>query len=248
MAMWNLWHGCHKISAGCENCYVYRTDKKHGKPSFVVTKNSCFDLPVRKDRYGFYKLMTDDYVYTCFTSDFFVEEGDQWRDEAWQMIKRRSDLRFLIITKRIHRFLECVPQDWGEGYENVTICCTVENQDRADFRLPIFIKAPIKHKMIVCEPLLSHIDLSPYLSPKIEMVVAGGESGDEARMCDYSWILSLRNQCIKSGVSFRFKQTGALFKKGNRLYRIERKLQHSQALKAGINYFTKSCPFNVQAD
>jgi protein gp37 len=241
--MWNLWHGCHKISAGCENCYVYRSDKKHDKSSFIVTKTSSFDLPVRKNKYGIYTLQSQDYVYTCFTSDFFIEEADEWRTEAWQMIKRRLDLRFLIITKRIHRFLKCIPDDWGDGYENVTICCTTENQDRADFRLKIFKKVPIKHKMIICEPLLEEIDLSPYLSREIEMVVAGGESGENARICDYSWILKLREQCVENGVSFRFKQTGARFVKDNKLYRIKRSLQHSQAYKAGINYIFEGCPY-----
>ena len=79
------------------------------------------------------------------------------------MIKQRRDVTFFIITKRIHRFAECIPDDWGDGYDNVHICCTCENQKAADFRLPIFIKAPIKQKSIICEPLLEQIDLSKYL-------------------------------------------------------------------------------------
>ena len=61
------------------------------------------------------------------------------------MMRLRSDVRFLIITKRIDRFLETIPSDWGDDYDNVTICCTIENQDRADYRLPIYKTAPIKH-------------------------------------------------------------------------------------------------------
>lgn len=62
------------------------------------------------------------------------------------MIHRRPDLDFLIITKRIVRFAECVPADWGEGYGNVTICCTVENEEEAKRRLPIFLEAKIRRK------------------------------------------------------------------------------------------------------
>ena len=76
-----------------------------------------------------------------------------------QMIRLRSDLRFMMITKRIDRFYKSLPEDWGDGYDDVTICCTMENQDRADYRLPLYKSAPKKHKVIICEPLLEWIDL-----------------------------------------------------------------------------------------
>lgn len=234
---WNPWHGCKKISAGCLNCYVYRTDSKYEKDSSAVSKNKAFTMPIDKYKNGEYKIQPqeDNILYTCFTSDFFLEEADKWRDDCWKMIKQRPDLEFLIITKRIHRFYDCIPDDWGDGYENVHICCTCENQDRADFRLPIFKNAPIKKKSIICEPILQEIDLTPYLDKSIIQVVAGGESGNNARICRYEWILSLREQCKNAGVSFCFKQTGARFEKDGKLYNIPRKIQHSQARKANIN-------------
>lgn len=236
MPKWNLWHGCHKISLGCANCYVYRIDEKYGRDSGVVTKNQDFNLPVRRTRTGEYKIPSGEMVYTCFTSDYFLEDADCWREETWRIIKEREDLEFLIITKRIHRFLQCVPKDWANGYPNVHIYCTVENQDRADFRLPLFLEAPIRHKGIVCEPLLEKINLSPYLFPCIEEVIAGGESGRNARLCDYQWVLDIRRQCIKYNVPFHFKQTGALFRKDGAVYRIPRTFQHAQARKAAIDY------------
>lgn len=236
MPLWNPWHGCHKLSAGCANCYVYRTDGKHGIDSSVVVKTKNFGLPVRKKRNGDYKIESGEIVYTCFSSDFFVEEADEWRGEAWEMIRSRPDLHFLMITKRIHRLQAVVPEDWGEGYENVTICCTMENQDRADYRLPIYRDAPIRHKIIVCEPLLSGIDLSSCLGNWVEQVIVGGESGNEARTCHYDWVLDIRRQCVEHGISFRFRQTGARLLKDGQLYRIRRQFQHSQARKAGIDY------------
>lgn len=236
MPLWNPWHGCHKLSAGCVNCYVYRTDGKHGIDSSVVMKTKSFGLPVRKKRDGSYKIGAGEMVYTCFSSDFFVEDADEWRGEAWEMIRGRSDLRFLMITKRIDRLQAVVPDDWGEGYDNVTICCTMENQERADYRLPIYRAAPVKHKIIVCEPLLSAVDLSPYLGAWVEQVIVGGESGREARTCHYDWVLGIRRQCVEHGISFRFRQTGARLLKDGQLYRIRRQFQHSQARKAGIDY------------
>lgn len=234
--MWNPWHGCHKISPGCLHCYVYRSDEKHGRDSFLISKTGNFNLPVRKNRGGVYKIPSGEEIDTCFTSDFFVEEADPWRQEAWQMMKARPDLSFLFITKRIDRFYNCIPSDWGEGYLNVHICCTMENQDRVNYRLPIFREAPIRQKSIICAPLLEPIDFSGCLGGWVKEVVVAGESGSEGRVCDYNWVLDIRRQCMAADVSFTFRQTGAYFKKDGRLYRIKRQFQHRQARKAGINF------------
>lgn len=234
--MWNLWHGCHKFSDGCKHCYVYRGDAKRNVDSSIVKLTKNFDLPVCRKRNGDYKIAPGTLVYTCFTSDFFVEDADVWREMAWKMIRERSDLYFFIITKRIHRFAECIPEDWCDGYDNVTICCTVENQKCADFRLPIYKKAPIKHKILICEPLLEQINLENYsIGEWIEQVVVGGESGYEARPCNFDWIMALHDICLKNNIPFWFKQTGSRFIKGGKLYNIKRQFQHSQARKAGIN-------------
>lgn len=235
--MWNPWHGCHKLSAGCMHCYVYRGDSKRGIDSRIVSKTKNFDLPVQRKRNGEFKIDSDSLLYTCFTSDFFVDDADGWRAEAWEMIGQRSDLRFMIITKRIDRLQVLLPDDWGEGYDHVTICCTIENQDRADYRLPIYKAAPIKHKIIICEPLLERIDLRPYnIGEWAEQVVVGGESGYDARPCNFDWVMELHDLCVEQNVAFWFKQTGAKFIKDGKLFSINRKFQHSQARKAAINY------------
>ena len=227
-SMWNLWHGCHKLSEGCRHCYVYRTDGKYGKDSSVVTKTEKFDLPLQRKKNGTYKIPSGNLVYTCFTSDFLIEDADEWRAEAWEMMRIRQDLRFLFITKRIDRL--------GDGYDNVTICCTMENQDRVDYRLPIYKEIPIKHKIIICEPLLSRIDFRGELGEWVEQVVAGGESGKEVRVCDYEWVLDIRQQCIDANVGFWFKQTGSYLLKDGHEYKVARQFQHSQARKAELNY------------
>lgn len=238
MAIWNPWHGCMKISPGCNHCYVYRRDAEFGKDTSKVHKTSKFDLPIQKNRKKEYKLLPEqEPVYTCMTSDFFIKDADEWRKDAWEMIRERSDLHFVIITKRIHRFRVSLPMDWGDGYENVTIMCTAENQSKADDRIPVLLELPIRHKMIIHEPMLENIRIEPYLATgQIEQVVCGGESGEDARVCDFAWVLDTMNQCVANDVPFRFKQTGALFKKGDRVYHIERKDQMIQAKKAGIDF------------
>ena len=238
MPIWNPWHGCIKISPGCNHCYVYRRDAEFGKDTSKVHKTSKFDLPLQKNRRKEYKLLPEkEPVYTCMTSDFFIKDADEWRKEAWAMIKERSDLQFVIVTKRIHRFRVSLPEDWGEGYDNVTIMCTAENQSKTDERIPKLLELPIRHKAIIHEPMLESIHIEPYLaSGQIEQVVCGGESGEDARVCDFAWILDTMNQCVAHDVPFRFKQTGALFKKGDKVYHIERGDQMTQAKLAGVDF------------
>lgn len=235
---WNPWHGCTKISAGCLHCYVYRQDEMYGSStaSSLCRRTANFDLPVKRRRDGSYKLPSGEMIFTCFTSDFLLKDADGWRQECWKMMRERSDCLFCFFTKRIDRLEECLPPDWGDGYDNVMIGCTVENQDRADYRLPIFRKLPIKHKTIVASPLLEGIDMSEYLDDSIDEVSVGGESGYNARPCNYEWVLDIRRQCVEKNVPFRFHQTGANFIKDGRRYRLKRALQRPQAQKAGINF------------
>lgn len=237
MTIWNPWHGCHKKSAGCLNCYMFRRDAMYDINSNEVKKTKGFLDAVAKNRNGIYKMQPDGgNVYVCMTSDFFIEEADEWRCEIWEMIRERKDLNFYIITKRIERFHIGLPNDWENGYDNVTVCATCENQKTADERLNILLSLPIKHKEIIHEPMLEKIDIEAYLrSGSIERVICGGESGEEARVCDYDWILHTREQCLKYNVPFYFKQTGANFIKDNKRYTVSRKYQMQQAARANIN-------------
>ena len=238
--MWNPWHGCHKISEGCRHCYVYRQDAQHSLPSGDVHRTTAFNLPVRRDRRGRYRIAAGETLLTCFTSDFLIEEAEARRAEAWEMMRLRRDLRFFFITKRIDRLCDALPPDWGKGYDNVAIGCTAENQAEADRRLPLLLELPIRHKLIICAPLLGPMDVARYLTPEIEELSVGGESGDGARICDFDWVLSLRRQCIDADIRFTFHQTGARLLKEGRLYRIPRERQHAQARKAGIDYEKRS--------
>ncbi len=233
---WNPWHGCHKISPGCVYCYVHRADSRHGRDGSAVFRTKAFALPVSRDGKGRYRVPSGSRVDLCFTSDFLLEDADPWRPEAWRMIRCRQDLSFLFITKRIHRLAACVPEDWGEGYPNVTVGCTVENQQMADYRLPLFLHTPAAHKLIICSPLLEALDLTPYLGRWVEQVTAGGEAGPDARICRFEWVQSLHRQCQAAGVGFSFRQTGARLVKDNVLYRIPKREQMRQARRSGLDW------------
>ncbi len=240
--MWNPWHGCRKYSSGCEHCYVFRGDARHGLDAALVYKTRNFDLPVRRKKNGDYLHPAGTFFWTCFTSDFLLDTCDEWRREAWALIRERADCRFLFITKRIERFRVGLPPDWGTGYQHVTVCLTCEDQQAADRRLPVFLDLPLQHRVIVLEPLLGPVNLGAYLGPGIEEVVVGGESGPRARPCDFAWILAVREQCLAAGIAFSFRQTGANFIKDGRFYRVPRRLQHLQAAKAGLNFKSNYTP------
>lgn len=234
MGMWNPWRGCHRHSTGCKYCYIHKGDSKKGIDTDIVAKTEKFYAPVERSKNGSYKIKSGQIVYMCFSSDFLLEDADEWRDECWAMIRERSDLHFIFLTKRIERFSVCVPDDWNDGYDNVTVGCTVENQQNADFRLEIFSKLPIKHKNIICQPLIENINLSAYLHG-VELVVVGGESDKDARPLDYDWVLQIRQQCISNNVRFEFRQCGTHFIKNGKLYTLKVGDLCSQAKKANIN-------------
>ncbi len=230
---WEPWTGCYKISDGCTYCYFYGPfSKRYGQNS--VYKTNEFDKPIAKTAKGIYKIQSGKIVATCFASDFFIPEADEWRAEAWAMIKKRPDLDFLILTKRIDRFNISLPKDWGDGYDNVNIGCTIENQESADYRLPLFLSYPIKRRFIAAAPLLGAIDISDYLDG-IEHVTVGGETGREARICNYDWILDIREQCVKAGITFWFKNTGSLLKYNGTVKKINPFKQSCVAKEFGIN-------------
>lgn len=231
--IWNPWHGCHRVSEGCANCYVFRIDGGHGHNAEEVRVNSDFLLPLRHGRDGAWKIKEGETLYTCFTSDFLLPEADEWRADVWRMIHMRQDLHFVFFTKRIERLSDCLPADWGDGYPNVTVGCTCENQKRADFRLPIFLALPIRERIIVCEPLLESVNLRPYLNPGlVRAVTVGGESGEHARICDFEWVRDISRACRETGVRFCYHQTGALLRRDGTVYRIPREKQQAQAQRA----------------
>lgn len=230
---WEPWTGCYKISDGCTYCYFYGPySKRFGQNN--VTKTDEFDKPIAKTAKGAPRIASGKIVATCFATDFFIPEADAWRVDAWAMIKERSDLDFLILTKRIDRFMVSLPSDWGEGYANVNIGCTIENQEIADYRLPLFISYPIKRRFVACGPILEPIDLSPYID-RIDHVTVNGETGREARECDYDWILDIREQCVKAGITFWFKSTGTFFRQNGVVQKVNPFKQGSLAKELGIN-------------
>ncbi|NLW70877.1 MAG: DUF5131 family protein [Eubacteriaceae bacterium] len=235
MSKWDPWRGCHRVSEGCKYCYIHKGDAKRGVDTSIIQRSEKFDAPIAKKKNGEYRMASGQLVNLCFSSDFLIEEADEWRKEAWRIIAERRDLTFFFLTKRINRFMDCIPEDWGEGYDNVIIGVSVENQVRADERLGDFITFPIKHRYIICGPMIGPMDLTNYLK-RVELVTANGESDKNARILDYNWVLALRDQCIEHNVNFQFRQCGSHFLKEDKLYNLPVNQLCAQARKAGIDF------------
>ncbi|HAX03050.1 MAG: hypothetical protein A2Y45_06420 [Tenericutes bacterium GWC2_34_14] len=226
--VWNPVRGCHKISSGCKHCYIALGDQKKGRDFNHIELTSQYDRIIRKNKKGEYVIPSNTLVYTCFSSDFFLEELDNYRHDWWAMIKERNDLSFLCLTKRIDRIDHALPLDFPLGYEHFTIGVSVENQSMADYRLPFLLRSSFQHKLIVCQPLLDYINLDAYLAG-IEAVVVGGEAGKEGREMDYAWVLKIRDTCIKHRVSFSFRQTSSNFIKDGITHHIPWRMLSSMA-------------------
>ena len=230
---WEPWTGCYKISDGCTYCYFYGPHaKRYGQNT--IQKTDKFNWPIKTNAKGEYNIKGNKILATCFATDFFLPEADEWRKDIWSIIKERADIEFLILTKRIDRFVVSLPSDWGDGYNNVNIGCTVENQEIADYRLSMFLSYPIKRRFVACSPILGPIDLSKYLYG-IEHVTVSGESGREARECNYDWVLAIREQCVNAGITFWFKSTGSFFRQDRVVQKVNPFKQGNLAKELGIS-------------
>jgi protein gp37 len=218
-ATWNPWHGCKKVSEGCKFCYMYRDKDRFGlDPTTVMRSIGKFKAPISwKDP----KL-----VFTCSWSDWFIEEADQWRDAAWDVIRKTPHHTYQILTKRPERILDNLPEDWGDGWDNVWLGVSLENNNYY-LRALELMAAPAKVRFLSCEPLIGPIDVSMNAFPDygagpdwshrikdlIHWVIVGGESGNETgkwryRPCNINWIESIMNNCLETGVPVFIKQLG----------------------------------------
>lgn len=108
------------------------------------------------------------------------------------------------------------------GWPTIWVGVSVEDQARADERIPILLDTPAAVRFLSVEPLLEAVDIGvptwgrPGFAPGaravplgLDWVIVGGESGPRARPFDLAWARSLRDQCAAAGVAFFMKQLGS---------------------------------------
>lgn len=207
-ATWNPWHGCKKVSAGCKFCYMFRDKERYGKkPTDILKSKTMFNVPL--------KWTEPQLIFTCSWSDWFIEDADQWREEAWSVIKNTPQHIYQILTKRPERILENLPSDWGDGYPNVWLGVSVESNNEKH-RIETLSKVPAKIRFISAEPLIGELtldELSDVLKDNFHWMILGGESGNKTgkylfRESKIEWYKSLITICKITSVKVFVKQLG----------------------------------------
>lgn len=232
--VWNPTTGCDRVSAGCDHCYALTLAKRlkamgspkyqndggpRSGPGFAPTMHyQSLDEPLkwRKPRKVFVNSM----------SDLFHEDiSDEFIADVWHVMAKTPQHTYQILTKRHGRMRSWSRKwhshpEWSTPLPNVWLGVSVEDQKTANLRIPALINTPAAVRFLSCEPLLGPINLYPhmpmedYREPRdteewaIHWVIAGGESGPDARPVDPEWIRSLRDQCNDVQVAFLFKQWG----------------------------------------
>jgi len=200
---WNPWHGCRKISTGCKYCYMYRDKERYGQdPTTVLRSKSTFDNPL--------KWTDGKLIFTCSWSDWFIEDADAWRQDAWEVIRNSPQHTFQILTKRPERIHENLPEWFDAIADRTWIGVSVENQDHID-RLKYLSDLPCL-TFASFEPLLGAIKWNKGMSA-LDWCIIGGESGNEAgewkyRPCKLEWIEGLCSDAIRNDIPVFVKQLG----------------------------------------
>lgn len=186
---WNPWVGCVKKSAGCAQCYMYRDMGRYGQDPRIVrrTAPATFNRPLKwaREVEAGKRNGIDRVVFTCSWSDFFNPEADEWRPDAWDIIRRTTPaLKYLILTKLPERIFEHLPADWGRGWPGAGLGTSVENRE-ALWRVNPLRSVEADMKFLSLEPLLEDMGAASF--SEFDWLLIGGESGTDARPYNPRW-------------------------------------------------------------
>jgi protein gp37 len=204
----NFWMGCEPVSAECKGCHARALMRRQGEDFGVLRLTQGPWLQAEVLNASAKARNVHELVFTCSMSDFFHEQADPWREEAWDVIRRSQNLIWLVLTKRPERILENLPEDWdeGRGFPNVllgTTCGTPKSYNRVD----LLRKIPCTLRFLSCEPLIE--DISDINLEGIGWILCGGMSGavsSEKYPMDMRWAAGLYDATKGANIPFLFKQ------------------------------------------
>lgn len=125
----------------------------------------------------------------------------------WQTIRDSKHLWFQMLTKRPENIARFLPSDWGQGYENVWIGTTIED-NRVAYRGDFLRAIPAVVRFVSYEPAIGPLDQLDLTD--IDWVIYGGESGPKRREEDKQWARDMRDRCFAGGVAFFHKQSAGI--------------------------------------
>lgn len=211
----NPWWGCVRLSPACAHCYAEVWARRFGANLWGGSAERRFfgeshwREPLRWNAEAA-RAGVRARVFCASMADVFEPRSDldPWRDKLWELIEKTPNLDWLLLTKRPGKMRHVYP--WAhQPRQNVWLGTTAENQRCAERRIEKLVAINAHVRFLSCEPLLSAIDLAPWLKCRqVGWVIAGGESGHDARPTHPNWVRSLRDQCRAFGIPFHFKQWG----------------------------------------
>lgn len=212
-ATWNPVLGCTKVSAGCARCYAERfSERFRGVAGHPFEQG--FDLRLvpgkldqprrwRRPRRVFVNSMSD--LFHPDVPEAYIADVGRVMSE----VRRHT---YQVLTKRHERMRSLLagPLSWMAELPNVWYGVSVENRRQGLQRLEALRQTPAALRFASVEPLLE--DLGEIDLTGIDWVIVGGESGPGARPMEESWVLNVREQCLRDDVPFFFKQWGGVRK------------------------------------
>lgn len=222
---WNPLRGCSRISPGCVNCYA-ETMAARFSGTGLPFKGYAKTTPSGPRWTGKVQLIREKLleplswrephrVFVCSMSDLFHEKVPFWLiDQVFETMIRCTKHTYLVLTKRAARMEEYFGStgnrvDYLLKHPGIHIGISAEDQERFDQRYHHLVKIPAAVRFVSAEPLLGKIVLPE--ASRIHWIIAGGESGIDARPMDPEWCRELLVQSRQQGIAYFMKQMGSVW-------------------------------------
>lgn len=207
----NPWWGCSHVSPGCSNCYAETLAARYGQDVWGkhAPRRTFGDKhwaePLKWNRQGHSR------VFCASMADVFEPHPAvaAERSRLWTLIEETPNLDWQILTKRPENAIDMAPERWDEGAwpANVWLGTSVEDQQRADERIPLLQEVPACVRFLSVEPLIGPVMLSSHLERGgIDWIIIGGESGPKRREMKHSWLYRVVAEAQAYGVLVFVKQ------------------------------------------
>lgn len=214
-ATFNPVWGCTKVSPGCKFCYAealdlrFHAEDRHWGPNAPRKEfgDGHWNEPLQWNRKAQASGIRRK-VFSGSMCDIFEDEfPEKTRERLFDTIARTPWLDWLLLTKRPANIAGMLPPTWGDGWANVWLGASAEDQEWLDRRLASLVAVPARIHFLSAEPLLGPVTLPT--NSGLDWVIIGGESGEHARPFHLEWAESLVRQCSEAGIPAFVKQMGA---------------------------------------
>ena len=219
----NCFTGCSPVGAGCDNCWAKRTAEGRLRGRCGYPADEPFRPTFHPERLSQVNSKQKPQVIAMdFMSDLFHKKHDTMAIcRVLDKTVKCKQHTFILLTKRPDRMLSILGRK-GPSIPNLIGGVSIWDQPSADRMIPILLQANLATRIISLEPCLGPVDIGYYLpnalyegistalriplTPILDGVILGGESGPGARPMELEWARDVKNQCEAAGVPLFIKQ------------------------------------------